>query len=158
MLKKCSLIVALFIALTSCTQSSSSSDKPEYLFVILSNYGQVQQASDGSWQLILSFKDMANVLSFANRPFRIATDTTAMTLQDEWANGSNSFATDPPNAAIIVNQRIQTVVIKSLEAVQGQATFTIEADGHQSLYPVAGKTQLFLDGSMACVIPCACGC
>ncbi len=159
MLKKCSLIVVLFIALTSCTQftSNSSSKKPSDLFVLLSDYGQIQQASDGSWQLILNFQDMENVLVFSNRPYRLVDTRMVSDLQAAWSKGPSSFAKDPPNAAVIINQQAQTVVLKSLEVVQGQAIFTIQADGSQSLNSVVGETQLFID-DLSCLVPCLCPC
>ncbi len=84
------LFIALILLLTtaSCNHSilgqrsfSTSQIAPSYLFVILSNYGLVQEAGDGSYQLILDHGDVEKVLAFTNSPYRLVQHITAQDLQ-----------------------------------------------------------------------------
>ncbi len=126
---------------------STSQEKPSYLFVIMSNYGLIQQVSDGSYQLILDHGDVEKVLSFTNRPYRLVQHTTGEDLESIWSEGSNSFAEDPPNATVIINQHLQTVILTNM-TVQGDKTiFTIESDGTNSIIPMSGVCQVFVDAN-----------
>ncbi len=148
MLKSFTFAALLLLTLASCDASKSSSTqkgKPSYLFVILSNYGKIQQASDGSYQLILDHGDVEKVLAFSNRPYRLEQHLTGESLKTMWSQGANSFAQDPPNATVIINQQLQTIVLLNMNVVGDQTIFTIRADGPQSLIEETGVTQLFVD-------------
>ena len=57
----------LFIfILGSYFSSSSKNEKPAYLFVILSNDGKIQKASDGTYQLLLDHREVEKVLAFTD--------------------------------------------------------------------------------------------
>ncbi len=148
MLKSIIFSAILLFTLVSCDASKASSSqkgKPSYLFVILSNYGKIQQASDGSYQLILDHGDVEKVLAFSNRPYRLEQHLTGENFKNMWSEGSNSFAEDPPNATVIINQQLQTIVLLNMNVVGDQTIFTIRADGPQSLIEQSGVTQLFVD-------------
>ncbi len=149
MLKSITFAALLLFTLASCDSSKSSSQngKPSYLFVIMSNYGKIGQASDGSYQLILDHGDVEKVLAFSNRPYRLVQHETGEALKTMWSKGSNSFAQDPPNATVIINQQLQTIVLLNMNVAGDQTIFTIRADGPQSLIEQSGVTQLFVDGS-----------
>ncbi len=156
MLKSFTFAALLLLTLASCGASKSSSTqkgKASYLFVILSNYGKIQQASDGSYQLILNHGDVEKVLAFSNRPYRLEQHLTGESLKTMWSQGSNSFAQDPPNATVIINQQLQTIVLLNLNVVGDQTIFTIRADGPQSLIEQSGVTQMFIDSSRGCLGP-----
>ncbi len=156
MLKSFTFAALLLLTLASCGASKASSTqkgKPSYLFVILSNYGKIQQASDGSYQLILNHSDVEKVLAFSNRPYRLEQHLTGESLKTMWSEGSNSFAQDPPNATVIINQQLQTIVLLNMNVVGDQTIFTIRADGPQSLVEGSGVTQLFLDYCRGCSLP-----
>ena len=125
--------------------STTKNEKPSYLFVILSNHGQIQKASDGSYQLILDHGEIEKILAFSNRPYRIVKHMTGKELQTIWTEGANSFAEDPPNATVIINQHLQTIVLLNVKVVGDQTIFTIRADGAQSLLEMDGLVQLFVD-------------
>lgn len=149
MLKSVVLTVVLLFAVTACGTSKSSASqngKPLYLFVIISNYGKIQHASDGSYQLILNHADIEKILAFSNRPARLVKHITGEQLSQLWIDGETSFSKDPPNATVIINQHLQTVVLYKMDIVEEQTIFTIRADGPQNLYEITGKTQVFLDG------------
>lgn len=147
MLKKYPLLLLLFIAMSSCNSNPSKllPKNEQYSLVLLSNYGKIQKSSDGSYQLILDHQNVEHVVAFANRPYRVVKHTTAEQLATYWGEGANSFAADPPNATVVINQHLQVVVIQTIKVVGNKTLFTIKADGPQSLYALAGPTQVFID-------------
>ena len=156
MIKRLCILCTLILAMTSCSTTTSSNKssstqkgKASYLFVILSNYGKIQQAPDGSWQLILNHGDVEKVLAFSDRPYRLVEHMTGKDLQTIWTQGSNSFADDPPNATVIINQHLQTVILESMTVENDLTIFKIQADGEQSLVEMDGETQVFVDMSAA---------
>ncbi len=151
MLKSITFAALLLFTLASCDGSKLSSTqkgKPSYLFVIMSNYGKIQQASDGSYQLILNHGDVERVLAFSNRPYRLEQHLTGESLKTMWSQGPNSFAEDPPNATVIINQQLQTIVLLNMNVVGDQTIFTIRADGPQSLIEQSGVAQLLVDNQL----------
>jgi len=129
MFKKLLIATALLLTTVSCNHSmlgqtsspSTNPGKPSYLFVIMSDYGMIQQTSNGEYQLILDHSDVEKVLAFTNRPYRLVQHETGEALKTMWSGGSNSFADDPPNATVIINQHLQTVILTSM-SVQGDKT------------------------------------
>ena len=157
MFKKLALVLVTLLtvalplnAAPNNNKSSTKNGKPSYLFVILSNYGQIQQAPDGSYQLILNHGEVEKVLAFSDRPYRLVEHMTGAELQSAWNEGSNSFAEDPPNATVIINQHLQTIVLLNMKVVGDQTIFTIRADGPQSLLEMDGRVQIFVDGEKGC--------
>ncbi len=148
------LFIALVLLLTtvSCNHSmlgqrssSTNQGEPSFLFVIMSDYGVIQETSDGKYQLILDHGSVEKVLAFTNRPYRLVEHTTGADLESIWSQGSKSFEQDPPNATVIINQNLQTVILTSI-TVQGNKTiFTIQSDGTSSLIAMVGSTQVFID-------------
>ncbi len=147
MLKSITFAALLLFTLASCDSSKTPTQngKVGYNLVILSNYGKIQQTSDGSYQLILDHSDVERVLAFSNRPYRLEQHLTGESLEGIWSQGSNSFSEDPPNATVIINQQLQTIVLLNMNVVGDQTVFTIRADGPQSLLENSGITQLFID-------------
>ncbi len=147
MLKSLTFAALLLFSLASCdtSKSSSSKGKEDYNLVILSNYGKIQQASDASYELILNHGDVEKVLAFSNRPYRLVQHETGEALKTMWSQGPNSLEEDPPNATVIINQQLQTIVLLTINIEDEQTIFTIRADGPQSLILNSGITQLFID-------------
>jgi len=104
MFKKFLIATALLLTTVSCNHSmlgqtsspSTNPGKPSYLFVIMSNYGMIQQTSNGEYQLILDHSNVEKVLAFTNRPYRLVQHTTGEDLESIWTQGSKSFEKDPP--------------------------------------------------------------
>jgi len=161
MLKSFICALVLLFTLPSCgaskSPSSSQNAKTTYLFVITTDDGMIQQANDGTYQLIVDHGAVPKVLAFSNRPFRLVKNETGETLQSIWAEGSNSFAQDPPNAVVIINQQVQTIVILNMNIEGDQTVFNIRADGPQSLVEMSGPMQIFVDGNSGVLNKNACG-
>ena len=111
----------------------------------------IQQTSNGSYQLILDHGDVEKVLAFSNRPYRLVRHETGKALKTMWSEGTNSCADDPPNATVVINQHLQTVILTSITMQGDQTIFTIESDGTNSLVGMSGGCQFFMDtDSVAC--------
>ena len=130
---------------TNNSPSKKPKGKPSYLFVIMSNQGSISKNRQGEFILTLNHGDIEKVLAFSDRPFRIVKHMTGEELKQMWSQGNNSFAKDNPNAAVIINQHLQTVILTSVNITQNTMTFTLKSDGPQSLVPMNGPTQLFID-------------
>lgn len=73
-------------------------------------------------------------------------------LKTFWSEGSNSDAEDLPNATLIIDQQLQTLILLNMSVVGDQTIFTIQGDGPQSLIETSGITQVFID-TASIVIP-----
>jgi len=94
---------------------------------------------------------------FFKSSLQVSKNETGETLQSIWAEGSNSFAQDPPNAVVIINQQVQTIVILNMNIEGDQTVFNIRADGPQSLVEMSGPMQIFVDGNSGVLNKNACG-
>ena len=141
MLKKLSLFCVILLA--SCTQKCE--EKPSSLFVIVAKYGEVRQASKGDYELVLKHEDIEKALAFTDRPQRLVQPISREKFMTLWSAAPQSFEKDPPNAALVMDQHLEMVVLLSVR-VEGQNTiFTIRPDGDKPLEKMSGSTQLFVD-------------
>lgn len=92
----------------------------------------------------------SNSIIFADRPVRSAGHALTTHLIEEWAEGSDSFAKDPPNATIsIVNKDASdvedaVVVLKNPKLDGTTLTFTVDVL-ESSITSVDGPVALFID-------------
>jgi hypothetical protein len=76
-------------------------------------------------------------LFFADRPDRVVGHVSTQKFVNEWGNGENSFAEDPPNA-------VATVVLRNPQLAGDALTYNIEVlEG--TLPTSAGACSLFID-------------
>ncbi len=135
----------------------SPSDQKKYTFVLLADSGSIKQAQNGHYQLMINSMNIDKVIAFSVSPYHIAKTSTGQWFANSWNKGVNSFADDPPNAAVVINQDVQTVTLLSLEVIGNQLLFTIKADGVQPLHPISGRTTLFVDWCLGSFcLPCGC--
>ncbi len=135
------LIIACF---AGCTCKTSG--KETFLYVLLSNDGEIRQVSDGSYELVLDNSAVEQLIAFSNRPVRIEKHITASEFHTVWEEGENSFQKDPPNATVIINQNPQVVELLSNSVDAKRVTFKIRSDGSKPIKAMRGKTQIFVDG------------
>lgn len=145
MLKKLYLFCALLLV-TCCT--SEPVPRTSYLFLIMSNHGEIKKAPDGSYKLILDHSAIEQMIAFSDRPHPVVRHINAEQFKTLWREGSNSFAKDPPNATVIINNHLQTVVLINIKIDGTKTIFTVRSDGHQNLVELKGGTQLFVDTSL----------
>lgn len=89
-------------------------------------------------------------LFFADRPERVVGHVNSRKFVDEWGDGENSFAADPPNAVVTFLETGDTVpaeatvVLRDPQIAGDALTYTIEIlDG--ALPATAGPCSLFID-------------
>jgi hypothetical protein len=89
-------------------------------------------------------------LFFADRPDRVVGHVSTQKFVNEWGNGENSFAEDPPNAVITFLEggdktpEDATVVLRNPQLAGDALTYTIEVLAG-TLPPSAGACSLFID-------------
>lgn len=147
--------VGLFAAETSFSQDAIAPPiakqigvpKPqiEPALIVLNSRGA--QMADG--KLTLSGVS-ANSIMFADRPVRAAGHVLTAHLLEEWAAGSNSFASDPPNATVSVLSKdgravIDAVVTLKAPKLEGD-TLTFAVDLLEGdLTGAEGPASIFID-------------
>ncbi len=140
----------MFLTLSCGNLSESPSKKekttPSYLFVFMANHGSISKNPQGEFTLTLEHANIEKVLAFSDRPFRIVKHITGKELKELWTQGNNSFAKDNPNASIIINQHLQTVILSSINISEDTFSFSLKQDGPQPIVSMDGVTQLFIDG------------
>ena len=117
----------------------------EPALIVLNSRGA--QMADG--KLTLSGVS-ANSIMFADRPVRAAGQVLTAHLLEEWAAGSNSFASDPPNATVSVlskDGRAVTDVVVTLKAPKLEGdTLTFAVDVLEGdLTGAEGPASIFID-------------
>ena len=142
------LFVSLAILLAGCASPVGKKAEKEgvsFLYVITSAHGEIRKAGSG-FELVLDQSHVEKVVAFSNRPERIVKDITDEEFKNVWVSGSPSFSKDPPNAAVVIGEHVQTVVIIDYRLEGSKMIFKIRSDGPSSLHATQGKTSVFIDG------------
>lgn len=133
------LAAASSMAILSTSVVAQSSDGtqevPKALFV---QHSETAQLSDG----IMTLGGVNNhMIMFADRPFRAANTIATKDLVDIWTKGKDSFADDPPNAAVVgeVDGKPTTLIVEitnpqlsgdnltfSYSLIEGEDSVTLE--------------------------------
>ncbi len=113
---------AAILSTTAIAQSADDNkDKPQALFV---QHADSATLSDGTLTLVGVNNHM---IVFADRPFRAASVVPTDKLIEVWNKGSDSFAEDPPNAALIgdVNGEATSLIVELTDPnlADGNLTF-----------------------------------
>jgi hypothetical protein len=138
------LLVGVCLLLLA-SYSSAETDDVELLFV--------QSATSGSFDgTTLTLGGIASTSYFSDRPNRIAGQMGTDTFVGQWAEGKDSFKSDPPNAVLSVlgesGASDSVVELSNPKLEGGQLSYQVKVlDGKP---PARFKTaSLFIDGSSA---------
>lgn len=152
------LFVAIAILTTGCPNKSGDT-KVDLLFVVNVSSAKIAKVSDDKRELSFKVSDVISVVGFADRPKRLAFNTTAETLATMWDEGDNSFASDPPNAVIKdsmsrvgVTEVTGFSVSGDVVVVQLNRTAYKSMDAGDSLDGDVEGLTLFIDQSIAKVV------
>lgn len=172
--------------LTACSTSddaAASSEEPTVLFSLTADTVRFEDPQGTEATLVMEGVD-PHAIWFTDRPERESGMLTTGRLADEWGEGQ-SFAEDPPNAAVVLHQPIQTeegvaetLVVEMLDAQYDEAKKTFRADlrvledeergaiegnlvAHADRHDVAwpsegGEVSLFIDSITLCTTPDTC--
>jgi hypothetical protein len=82
-------------------EENVTSSEPSFLFIQSAQSGSLSQINDTAYTLELN--DVADkTVSFADRPDRIVESVDTSGFVGNWSANEDSFAIDPPNAALVV--------------------------------------------------------
>jgi hypothetical protein len=96
MASSCLLVGALAVG----EPSQIPPDAPKLLFVMKMEDATLQHIKGKNYRLITPIKDLQPVLTFSDRPYRIAFRLDRATFFELVHNGDDSFTTDPPNIVL----------------------------------------------------------
>ncbi len=125
----------LTAAWTAAGGRAAAQDAPEasaasYLFVQSAGGGTLEPIAAATGQYRLSLTTvLPSVVYFSDRPVRRVGHGSIQTLVDNWAMGTDSFAADPPNAA--------------LDLLDGPAPNVIVLELHEPAYDPATQTMTY---------------
>jgi len=111
-----SVFVVSMSTLTSVYAQENITDieKPKFFAIQHANSGTIDKTNETSYSLELNDVSDKTIL-LSDRPDRIVTSGSTFDFIDNWSTGPNSFALDPPNAVLIVDeQEGQDIVIVDL--------------------------------------------
>ncbi|WP_415283453.1 hypothetical protein [Candidatus Nitrososphaera sp. FF02] len=119
--------------LESDTAVSDADSEPSLLLVQHADSGTIEEENDASTSAIykLTLNGVStNVMYFSDRPERIVSQMTTQLYVDGWNEGQDSFAADPPNAALVMNkdEGENIIVVELLNPVYDSETQTLVYD------------------------------
>ena len=106
--------------------SIKANQEASFLFVLSAKTGVITK-SDAGYTLTLQGMD-DKVLYFSDRPVRQAGFIAMTQFMGDWANGNNSFAVNPPNAAI-VHTALKTNTEGVAQAIAVELTHPVAVKG-----------------------------
>ncbi|MCH9634792.1 MAG: hypothetical protein S4CHLAM7_15540 [Chlamydiae bacterium] len=148
-----SLFFLILLTTVSCTgpfskpKSLVKKHDPSFLFVIMSRHGAIEETAKGTYILVLDHNDVDKVLAFSDRPYRLVKNESGEAFKDLWSACPNPFTEDPPNAVVVIDQHLQTLILTSMSIQENRTIFTIQPDGNQPISSMSGVCQLFIDNS-----------
>lgn len=112
-------------------QEAAEGSVTSYLFVQSAGGGTLEAIAAAPGQYRLSLTNvLPSVVYFSDRPVRRAGHGSIQTLIDNWAAGTDSFAADPPNAALDI-----------LDGPAGANVIVLEL--HEPAYDLATRTMTY---------------
>lgn len=106
-------------------QSAAMTEDVQFLFVQHAGSGSLEQDGD-AYRLTLN--DMSeSTVRFADRPYRYVDSMATGSFVESWSFGDDSFADDPPNAALTINVAggQKTVIVELLNPIYDEETRTL---------------------------------
>ena len=133
---------ALTICLFATAQAEEKSEMAELLFVQNSHDVSLEKGK-------LTLKKVGpTTIFFTDRPKRTAGHMTTKDFVDEWSEGDNSFAADPPNATLSIfgeDEIVDIVVTLKKPRLEGEDLVYDIAVLEEDVGPISGQTSLFID-------------
>jgi len=133
---------ALTICLFATAQAEEKNEMAELLFVQNSHDVSLEKG-----KLTLKKIGMTTIF-FTDRPKRTAGHMTTKDFVDEWSEGDNSFAADPPNATLSIfgeDEIIDIVVTLKNPRLEGDNLIYDIAILEEDVGPISGESSLFID-------------
>ena len=137
------LVVAAFLfCLFAAAQAEEKSEMAELLFVQNSHDVSLEKGK-------LTLKKVGpTTIFFTDRPKRTAGHMTTKDFVDDWGVGENSFADNPPNAALSIfgqDEIVDIVVTLKTPRFEGEDLIYDIAVLDEEVGPISGESSLFID-------------
>lgn len=128
--------------LSPVTAQDNKDSSVKFLFIQSAMNGSLvpdhkNNSGDGNGTLVLTLNNISSqTIAFSDRPQRVLKEFDTPAFVDKWGAKKESFAADPPNAALVINQATQNqedrhgvIVIELLNPVfsNGNNTLTYDA-------------------------------
>lgn len=143
---------------TNDTTTNGNTTDVQFLSIQTAGSGSLSQVNDTAYMLELSNVSDSTIL-FSDRPERIVTSINTSDFVGNWTTGPNSFASDAPNDALIVENaqtgNLESAIIELFDPVYGTntntLTYTIMTDSVASinLPNEFGRSILVIDDASA---------
>ena len=136
------VVAALTICLFAVAQAEEKSELAELLFVQNSHDVSLEKGR-------LTLKKVGpTTIFFTDRPQRTAGHMTTKDFVDDWSVGENSFADNPPNAALSIfgqDEIVDIVVTLKNPRLEGENLIYDIAVLEEDVGPISGESSLFID-------------
>ena len=136
------VVAALVMCLFAVAQAEEKNEMAELLFVQNSHDVSLEKCK-------LTLKKVGpTTIFFTDRPQRTAGHMTTKDFVDEWSEGDNSFAADPPNATLSIfgeDEIVDIVVTLKKPRLEGEDLVYDIAVLEEDVGPISGQTSLFID-------------
>ena len=136
------VVTILTICLCGVAQAEEKSEMAELLFVQNSHDVSLEKGK-------LTLKKVSpTTIFFTDRPKRTAGHLTTKDFIDEWSEGGNSFAADPPNATLSIfgdDEIVDIVVTLKKPHLEGEDLIYDIAVLEEEIAPISGESSLFID-------------
>ena len=111
--------------MTNHTTTNGNTTDAEFLFIHNAQSGSIFQVNGTAYSLELN-NIAYDTIQFSDRPDRIVDTASTSDFVDNWTTGPNSFASEAPNDALIVEDtqtgNLKTPVVESFNRVDDIAT------------------------------------
>jgi len=136
------VVAALAICLFAEAQAEEKRELAELLFVQNSHDVSLEKGR-------LTLKKVGpTTIFFTDRPQRTAGHMTTKDFVDDWSVGENSFADNPPNAALSIfgqDEIVDIVVTLKNPRLEGENLIYDIAVLEEDVGPISGESSLFID-------------
>jgi len=136
------VVTALAICLFALAQAEEKGEMAELLFVQNSHDVSLEKGK-------LTLKKVGpTTIFFTDRPQRTAGHMTTKDFVDDWSVGENSFADNPPNAALSIfgqDEIVDIVVTLKNPRLEGENLIYDIAVLEEDVGPISGESSLFID-------------
>ena len=136
------VVTILTICLYGVAQAEDKSEMTELLFVQNSHDVTIEKGK-------LTLKKVGpTTIFFTDRPKRTAGHMTTKDFVDEWGEGGNSFAADPPNATLSIfgeDEIVDIVLTLKNPRFEGENLIYDIAILEEDVEPISGESSLFID-------------
>lgn len=90
----------------TAANGNNNTSVPKFLFIQSAQSGSITEVNAST--STLEFNDVSDKnIMFSDRPDRIVATTNTTDFVGNWGTGPDSFATDPPNAVLILDDEVQ---------------------------------------------------